>query len=213
VNTYAEVDRQQQAAASSVADWVTDFSGQMTTLVSEAQDAIDQLELEDEASTAAYNTISAYANTILSGTSLVVSAVSSVTASATAALAAGVGSGAATVQGNASGTTDSDDIFIAGEKGPELIVGKQGSTVFPTSETNKIIDAVSENSDFSGGYSPESNTVYSSSSVTNVAPIFNLTLNGDTSSSNRKKTKRWIKEAFEDAISSAQRLNPSAYVI
>ena len=31
---------------------------------------------------------------------------------------------------------------MAGENGPELIVGKQGSTVFPTEETDKIIDAL-----------------------------------------------------------------------
>ena len=47
------------------------------------------------------------------------------------------------VEGNATGTTNSADIFIAGEKGPELIIGKQGSSVFPVSETNRIISAVS----------------------------------------------------------------------
>ena len=36
-----------------------------------------------------------------------------------------------TVPGHAGGTTDAEDIFVAGENGPELIVGKQGSTVFP----------------------------------------------------------------------------------
>ena len=46
------------------------------------------------------------------------------------------------VEGNAEGTTNSADVFIAGEEGPELIVGKQHSTVFPASETEKIINAV-----------------------------------------------------------------------
>lgn len=44
----------------------------------------------------------------------------------------------------ASGTTDSADYFIAGEDGPELIVGAQGSTVFPTSETDRLISALNE---------------------------------------------------------------------
>lgn len=44
---------------------------------------------------------------------------------------------------HANGTTNAEDIFIAGENGPELIVGKRGSTVFPTSETNRIIAAIS----------------------------------------------------------------------
>lgn len=47
-----------------------------------------------------------------------------------------------TVPGHAGGTTDAEDIFVAGENGPELIVGKQGSTVFPTEETDRIIDAL-----------------------------------------------------------------------
>lgn len=42
----------------------------------------------------------------------------------------------------ANGTTDSTDYFIAGENGPELIVGEQGSTVFPTEETNRLINAL-----------------------------------------------------------------------
>lgn len=44
----------------------------------------------------------------------------------------------------ANGTTDSTDYFIAGENGPELIVGEQGSTVFPTSETDRLIAALND---------------------------------------------------------------------
>ena len=49
-----------------------------------------------------------------------------------------------TVPGHARGTTYAEDMFIAGENGPELIVGQQGSTVFPHSETEQIIDAMSK---------------------------------------------------------------------
>ncbi|MDE6021204.1 MAG: hypothetical protein K2H01_09470 [Ruminococcus sp.] len=51
--------------------------------------------------------------------------------------------GSVQLEGNARGTTNAGDIFVAGEEGPELIIGKAGSTVFPTSETNKIVSAVS----------------------------------------------------------------------
>lgn len=44
----------------------------------------------------------------------------------------------------ATGTTDSTDYFIAGENGPELIVGEQGSTVFPTEETDRLINALND---------------------------------------------------------------------
>lgn len=46
----------------------------------------------------------------------------------------------------AKGTTNSTDYFIAGENGPELIVGEQGSTVFPTSETDRLISALNNKS-------------------------------------------------------------------
>ena len=36
---------------------------------------------------------------------------------------------------------------MAGEDGPELIVGKAGSTVFPADETDRIINAVTSNYD------------------------------------------------------------------
>ena len=42
----------------------------------------------------------------------------------------------------ASGTTYSDRVFIAGEKGAELFIDKEGSEIFPASETAKILQAI-----------------------------------------------------------------------
>ena len=39
----------------------------------------------------------------------------------------------------AQGTTFAPDVFIAGEEGPELIVGARGSTVFTADETRRIL--------------------------------------------------------------------------
>lgn len=39
------------------------------------------------------------------------------------------------VEGDAEGTSHSADVFIAGENGPELVVGKGGSTVYPADKT------------------------------------------------------------------------------
>lgn len=44
--------------------------------------------------------------------------------------------------GHASGTTDSEEVYVAGEDGPELIVSGGGDTVFPASETDRIISAI-----------------------------------------------------------------------
>lgn len=48
------------------------------------------------------------------------------------------------IPGHAAGTLFAEDAFIAGEEGPELILGRKGSTVFPSSETNKILSAMEE---------------------------------------------------------------------
>ena len=50
---------------------------------------------------------------------------------------------ATTVTGHANGTLSAqEDVYIAGEKGPELIIGARGSEVFPTQETERILAAV-----------------------------------------------------------------------
>ena len=46
------------------------------------------------------------------------------------------------VDAYANGTMFSSDFYLAGENGPELIVGQPGSTVFPTSETDRILNAL-----------------------------------------------------------------------
>lgn len=51
------------------------------------------------------------------------------------------------VPGHATGTTNAENAFIAGEDGPELILGRAGSTVFPAGETDRIINAVTSNYD------------------------------------------------------------------
>ena len=48
------------------------------------------------------------------------------------------------IEAFASGTKDSPDAFIAGDRGPELVVGQPHSEIFPTDETERIIDAVEE---------------------------------------------------------------------
>ena len=47
-----------------------------------------------------------------------------------------------TVSAHANGTVYGEDIYIAGENGPELIVGRRGSEVFPAAETARILAAV-----------------------------------------------------------------------
>ena len=88
--------------------------------------------------------MAAYTQAIRDNTQGAVSAAEAAAAAVAAALDTSYtgGTSSVTVPGHASGTTDAEDVFVAGENGPELIVGGGGSTVFPADETRKIIAAL-----------------------------------------------------------------------
>lgn len=147
-NTVAQVSAQQDIAAATTADFVTGFSSQMDEIEQEMQSTVEGMNLDTEAAAAATETINAYINSIRAGKAGAVAAaedvansVSMVFNSTKASMNVSVNS-SSSIPGHANGTTNAEDIFIAGEEGPELIVGQQGSTVFPAEETNKIIHAL-----------------------------------------------------------------------
>lgn len=146
-DTLADVTAKQDAAAQATADWVTDYENQLDDFQKKMEGTVDSLDLSDEAGKAAEDTIAEYVQKLKDGKKDAVAAAKDVAASVALALQNGSTpsvptSTTTTVPGHAGGTTDAEDVFVAGENGPELIVGKQGSTVFPTEETDKIIDAL-----------------------------------------------------------------------
>lgn len=145
-NTIGQVAEQRQAAASATAEWVTDFQNKMGELTDSMERTIDELDLDAEAAEAARSTIQAYADTILANKSAAVSAATQVANAVEQALNSthiNINYGSNwDFPGYATGTTDAEDIFMAGEEGPELIVGHEHATVFPASETDRIINAV-----------------------------------------------------------------------
>lgn len=145
-NTYAEVTSKQSEITASVADWQTGFSTQMDAILATMNGTIADLDMSSEANAAATSTMTSYANAITSAGANAVAAARSIASQVSAALSAanttiniGVNG---SIPGHASGTTNAEDVFVAGENGPELVVGKSGSTVFPASETNRIIAAL-----------------------------------------------------------------------
>ena len=146
-DTLADVTAKQDAAAQATADWVTDYENQLDDFQKKMEGTVDSLDLSDEAGKAAKDTIAEDVQKLKDGKKDAVAAAKDVAASVALALQNGstpsvTTSTTTTVPGHAGGTTDAEDVFVAGENGPELIVGKQGSTVFPTEETDKIIDAL-----------------------------------------------------------------------
>ena len=115
------------------------------------------------------------------------------------------------VQGYAEGTTYGEDVYIAGEYGPELIVGRRGSEVFPASETARILSAVMagrEESDVSMPPQEIINTIIheNNSSNTNTENRnMTLTINGKGSIGvgqdvSKKEVMNYIRNELEGAI-------------
>jgi TP901 family phage tail tape measure protein len=149
VTQYKNLQDAQSQAANGVADMETDFSATMEKLEKDLEDTVDNMNMEDDAAAAAKSTMDAYVQNILAAKNSAVSAAEQVSNATAAALAAQAPSvtKVTEAEADASGTTNSADVFVAGEDGPELIVGHAGSTVFPTGETDKIISAVSGRTD------------------------------------------------------------------
>jgi len=140
---FKDVETAKDEFAGTVAEMETDFSSKMDEIEARMTEAIDNMVMTDDAAEAAKETIDAYVQAIKDGTTKARSAAEGVAQAAAAALSPKnislVG-----VPGFAAGTIDAPDMFIAGENGPELIVGAGGSTIFPAEETNKILAAAGD---------------------------------------------------------------------
>lgn len=142
---FEETTKAKDAFADSVAKMETDFDEKMGEIEQTMVDTVEKMEMTDEAAAAAKATIEAYCNAIRSMTGEAGSAAEAVANAAASHLktAPTTTPTATTVTGHANGTLSAqEDVYIAGEKGPELIIGARGSEVFPTQETERILAAV-----------------------------------------------------------------------
>ena len=153
-SAFQEVEQAKDEFSSTVAEMETDFDAKMAEIEGRLEETIDNMNMEADAAEAASATMQAYTQAIIDGTAAAVSAAESASIAVAAALnSSGTTGTTTTVAGHAEGTTSGEDVYIAGENGPELIVGRRGSTVFPADETQKIINAVDDSRD-EGSYRP-----------------------------------------------------------
>lgn len=137
---FEETTKAKDAFADSVAKMETDFDEKMGEIEQTMVGTVEKMEMTDEAAAVAKATIEAYCNAIRSMTGEAGSAAQAVANAAAAHLST---TPSTTVSGHANGTLSApEDVYIAGEEGPELIVGARGSEVFPAQETEKILSAV-----------------------------------------------------------------------
>ena len=126
--------------AATVAEMQTGFSGKMDEIQTRMIEAVNDMNMENDAANAAKKTIEAYIAGIKSGVDNLGTATGSAKSAVLAALLPN-GIYSAAIPGYANGTFNAPNAYIAGERGPELIVGAAGSTVYPAEETAKILYA------------------------------------------------------------------------
>lgn len=151
---FEETEKAKDTFADNVAKMETDFDEKM----GEIETRMSNMEMTDEARKAAQDTIKAYCDAIRSMTGEAGSAAEAVANAAASHLktAPTTTPTATTVTGHANGTLSAqEDVYIAGEKGPELIIGARGSEVFPTQETERILAAVNSAENATNAPEPE----------------------------------------------------------
>lgn len=147
---FEETEKAKDTFADNVAKMETDFDEKMGEIEARMSKTVQNMEMTDEARKAAQDTIKAYCDAIRSMTGEAGSAAEAVANAATSHLKTEPTTTpttttptATTVTGHANGTLSAqEDVYIAGEEGPELIIGARGSEVFPTQETERILAAV-----------------------------------------------------------------------
>lgn len=147
---FEETEKAKDTFADNVAKMETDFDEKMGEIETRMSKTVQNMEMTDEARKAAQDTIKAYCDAIRSMTGEAGSAAEAVANAAASHLKTAPTTTpttttptATTVTGHANGTLYAqEDVYIAGEEGPELIIGARGSEVFPTQETERILAAV-----------------------------------------------------------------------
>lgn len=208
VDNWLALQQQENDTSDTMGDVASQFSIKTGEMITDMENLVNGMDLSGEAGTAASTTMNAFFDNMES----VISARRGAITASLSSIMSSTNMTAPAPKKHAKGTTNAEDVFIAGENGAELILGMGGSTVFPASETQKIINAVADYADFSGGYTPQNSASYSNT-VTTFAPVFNLTQYGGMSKANQKQAKHWMKQIVDDAFASVSRTNPALYVI
>ena len=155
VGNWQEVQKQQEEAATSIAELATGFSDELDNMKSDLEDAVDALNLDDEAAEAAKETVDAYVQAIRDGTDDAVKAAEALRSQVAAALkdmpeisvtTSGTQSrsrvpnsgrgGPQLMELYANGTDNAKSgLALVGERGPELVMFKGGEQVLTADET------------------------------------------------------------------------------
>ena len=194
VAQYQATQKQQEAAAGSLADVTTEFTNTMDTLGQQMNDTVGKLELSSEAQKNAVKTIEGYINGVESKKSSAVSAFGKLGDQAAAALKKAVESTTITAKVQVSTTSMPEyatgtenalaGLALVGEKGPELVDFKGGERVIPADRTAAMLG---------------------SSYTVSVSPVINISGTADRSTA--EDIAAMIAQQVEETLNDLQRDN------
>ncbi len=146
--SYANVEKGKQEYADTIAEMQEGTSEKLAALEQDFSNTVEGLDLSADAKQSAIDTIDGFIQGLDLQVPDALTKMQKFGDDIAAALGAsytitvtGSGNG---VEHNARGTANAADVFVAGEEGPELVVGKGGSTVYTAAETEAMAAAVNE---------------------------------------------------------------------
>lgn len=204
---FAKVEQGKETFAAAMAELKTYYGTALDGMVSDIEQAAKDMNQHDKAFSSAEDTCQGIIDGVDSKWDEVISKFSQLSEAAEKAFAPTFNTPTPSVPGHANGTTYGENVYIAGEKGPELIVGRRGSEVFPASETAKILSAVMANKD-SVNMAPQEivNTLVQESKSTNTEnKNMTLTINGKGSFGvekgvSRKEVLNCLRDEIEGVL-------------
>lgn len=148
VKNWQKLQEEQKNASDSLAQLTTDYAEQMQKYEEQIKSAIKETNFSEEAAQSGKDTIQGFIDGAEDMLPSVQAAYAKLAKAAASAMELEIrfnaGYSEAGIEHNALGTTNAADIFIAGENGPELIIGKGGSTVYTAEETKAMAAAAKE---------------------------------------------------------------------
>lgn len=148
VKSLADLKTEQEETADAYSQLVTDFDDEAKKLVETTQTAVQDLDLSEEAATAAKSTMESYVETVSDSSYArrVQAAFANFKVASRITLAditnpyAGNASGGDSIQGNAKGTSSAPKGWsLVGENGPELMYMQGGERVLNHGDTTRVL--------------------------------------------------------------------------
>ncbi len=206
VTNWQALQKEQNATATNLAEVKTGMTEVTEEMLQEYTDAIRDMNLSDEAKESATSTIQAFMDAADEMLPEVQAAYERLGNAALNALGQGTSytvsgtrtKGQSKVTPYATGTTYAEDVFIAGEEGPELVLGHRGASVFPVQETQRIMDAI-PNSGYGGSTQITFAPVYNLEGVSNAGELETVLRDHDA------QMREYIQQVVADAEADAAR--------